>query len=62
MADGTAHYAEKVGDTQHYFDINIRPQKKKLKKKGPNSIEKGIMYTQHNIKNIKTVILKILKT
>ena len=23
MADGTAHYAENVGDTQHYFYLSI---------------------------------------
>ena len=41
--------------------MNIRPIKTK-EKKGLNLIEKFSTYSLHNIKAIKTVILKILKT
>ena len=44
------------------FNINIRPPKKKENNIGVNLMEKIITYCLRNIKAIKTVILKILKT
>ena len=44
------------------FDINIRPPIRTKEKKGHNLNEKFIIYSVRNIKAIKTVILKILKT